>query len=263
MNSNYNINGKTFNTFDVFRPIATGEKIAILYSGGSNSHLLALIAKEIYGIENIVFVLNSTDEFINIENNEKKTTKITNSFNSALQKLGAVNILNISSGLSEPHRMIYDLIVEKINNEYDNVKFIFGGYNNKHRETIQLLWDSGWDKGLISFYQLYDYLNTNSEKYPELYYYVKNFDNNYWAAENVWGFEQVNYYYQSVKKPFENLKKIDIIKFYQIVGLEDKIFDSTCCSVLTTKSHCGYCNACLERKYSLLQMNVEDKTDYN
>ena len=58
MNSTYIINKKTFSTFDVFKPIATGEQIAILYTNGIKSHLLALMAKQIYGIENIVFVLS-------------------------------------------------------------------------------------------------------------------------------------------------------------------------------------------------------------
>ena len=235
MNSTYNINGKTFSTFDVFKPIATGEKIAILYTNGIKSHLLALMAKQIYGIENIVFVLNTPEEYFNFKDNPTKLSKVISNFNNGLT----------------------------IKAQFPTVKFLYAGHNNMHEETIQLLLNSGWDKGLINDYQLYNYLNENSTKYTELHYYVNNLDYKIPATNKILGFEQINHYYNSVQKPFKTLTTVNIIKFYQILNLQENIFDSNCCPVLTTKSHCGYCNDCLGRKYALSQAEITDKTEYN
>ena len=263
MNSTYNINGKTFSTFDVFKPIATGEKIAILYTNGIKSHLLALMAKQIYGIENIVFVLNTPEEYFNFKDNPTKLSKVISNFNNGLTKLSAVNSIHNTGGLFEQHKMNYDLIMEKIQAQFPTVKFLYAGHNNMHEETIQLLLNSGWDKGLINDYQLYDYLNENSTKYSELHYYVNNLDYKIPATNKILGFEQINHYYNSVQKPFKTLTTVNIIKFYQILNLQENIFDSNCCPVLTTKSHCGYCNDCLGRKYALSQAEITDKTEYN
>jgi len=263
MNSTYNINGKTFSTFNVFKPIATGEKIAILYTAGIKSHLLALMAKQIYGIENIVFVLNTPEEFANFKNNPTKLTKAKNNFTLGLEKLNAIHSIHNTEGLFEQHKFNYDLIMEKINGKFSNVKFIFAGHNNMHQETIQLLLDSGWDKGLLSVNELKEYLDNNSSKYPELYYYTKNLDYKIPAVNRVLGFEQINHYYQSVQKPFANLTTTNIIKFYEILSLKDKIFESVSCPVLTTKLNCGYCSDCLGKKYALSQAGIEDTTDYS
>jgi hypothetical protein len=153
--------------------------------------------------------------------------------------------------------------MEKINEKFSNVKFLFAGHNNMHQETIQLLLDSGWDKGLLSVNELNEYLDNNSSKYPELYYYTKNLDYKIPAVNRVLGFEQINHYYQSVQKPFVNLTTANIIKFYEILSLKDKIFESVSCPVLTTKLNCGYCSDCLGKKYALSQAGIEDTTDYS
>ena len=263
MNSTYNINGKTFSTFDVFKPIATGEKIAILYTNGIKSHLLALMAKQIYGIENIVFVLNTPEEYFNFKDNPTKLSKVISNFNNGLTKLSAVNSIHNTGGLFEQHKMNYDLIMEKIQAQFSTVKFLYAGHNNMHEETIQLLLDSGWDKGLLSVNELNGYLDNNSSKYPELYYYTKNLDYKIPAVNRVLGFEQINHYYQSVQKPFANLTTTNIIKFYEILSLKDKIFESVSCPVLTTKLNCGYCSDCLGNNYALSQAGIEDNTDYS
>ena len=69
MDSSYTL-GKNKKLFELaeFPAINPGDKVGILYTGGIKSSLVARIAKEIYGIDNIVFLLITMEQFSNFKN---------------------------------------------------------------------------------------------------------------------------------------------------------------------------------------------------
>lgn len=72
MDNSYKL-GKNKKLFELaeFPAINSGDKIGILYTGGIKSSLVASIAKKIYGIDNIVFLLISMDQSSNFGNDKK------------------------------------------------------------------------------------------------------------------------------------------------------------------------------------------------
>jgi len=264
MNNSYTINNKIFNINEQFPPIAINEKIAILYTGGLKSHLLGLISKEIYGIDNIIFVFCSFEEFVSISNNSPIFIKIQNNFTKGLKNLGALNFLQLNKDIYNSQEFIFTSIVNKITSKYQNVKYIFAGYNNLFEETKNLITNYGYHKGKTTVEELLRDLKENSSIYPELYLDVNTFNFSIPATfPSKLDLNQLENFYESVFKPFVGLTQVEILNFYQQLNLQNKIFNTIDCESISQKSHCGKCGYCEKRKYMLSQLNITDTTDYD
>jgi len=264
MNSSYTINNKVFNISDQFPSIAANEKVVILYTGGIKSHLLALIAKEIYGINNIIFALITIKGFTLVDNNSPVITKLQNNFKNNTNSLKAVNTILLDETIYNPNEFIFTSIVNKITSKYQNVKYIFAGYNIKYEETKNLILNYGYDKGSTTVVELLNNLKLNSSTYPELYLDVTNFNKSIPATRpSELDLNQLKNLYESVFKPFVGLTQLEILNFYQQLNLQNEIFNLNDCEQFSEKSHCGTCCDCKKRKYMLSQLNITDITDYD
>ena len=92
MNKSYVLGkNKTPFNLDEFPKIASGEKVGILFTGDIETTLIALIAKELYGIDNVVFVLIAFEEFLQFKNDEDKLNFLKEYFDQAVKKLGGTH----------------------------------------------------------------------------------------------------------------------------------------------------------------------------
>ena len=166
MDNSYTL-GKNKKLFELaeFPSINDREKIVILFTGGMKSYLIGLIAKEIYGIENIIFGFISMNIFGDFKNNTKRSQISKKNHDNAFKKLGGIHKIELDDDSFTSHEEMHHVGSRKILSKFGSVKYAVAGYTRLHEETIEMLKESGWGLGSITRNELPAYVEKNSEKY--------------------------------------------------------------------------------------------------
>jgi len=263
MDNSYTL-GKNKKLFELaeFPAINPGDKVIILFSGGIKSTLAALIAKELYGIENIIFGFISIDAFGNFKNNPEKLTISKKNHDDAFERLGGIHKFEVVNDDFSKNRNMHQSQSKKILDRFPSVKYSIAGYNKVHEETMEMLIESGWGKGLITKPNLSRYIESNSDKYETLNHALKNFDLPIPFTNSEVEFNELHKSFYSMVRPFRNLSDGEIVQLYNRMNLLNKLYQTKSCEILEN-DHCGKCRNCLERKDAFLQAKITDLTNYS
>lgn len=250
-------NEKYLNIQDKFPQIPDNQNIGVFFSGGMESTLLALICRELYGIDRIKLIysdhlfadsqhtkdiilenVKTVSNFLNIPVNYVYTSKDEHIQNAKQ------NVLNIRKTLIKDFDCYYSLLgftslfwdleellvknlsPEEINRElknntkkYENLKKEFHYSNNKHIELIK-----------------------NVNIHVDTYEIMKNY--------SVYG----------ILLPFDNLNKNHIVNLYKNLNWWEILLKTESC--VDDYGHCGNCFACQQRHDAFVIAGEVDPTKY-
>lgn len=261
MNKSY-VLGKNKTPFNLeeFPKIVAGEKVGILFTGDIETTLIALMAKELYGMDNVVFILIAFEEFLQFKNDEDKLNFLKEYFDQTVKKLGGTHQYILSNTVKKNRNMTVEakrLILQK----YPQMKFVLSGHNKIHEQCMTMLKDSKWGEGKITNDRLKPYLETNKNKYPELYNYVFKQQGKLFGVSKYIGFEQYEIDYETNVRPFKKLTQPEIIDLYNALGYISQLYQTSSCDV--SMGNCGICESCTRRKAVFKDSTVTDLTNYS
>lgn len=239
------------------------KKIAVLFSGGLASTMVAILAIEKYGINNVVAV------FIPIANIKSKEDALlqtrTETFNQLTNELAITNkvmlltqedyaVNDIDNLLIDIHRLDFSqsLITILANRGYDVQNLILG--NAKlDAEIRDLLNRDRFADGVIGNIDadgIKEYVEANPEKYSEVIAHNVLESYGKWITNNI--FYKIEEAKANNKDlaifPFANTSKKQIVAMYKQKGLEDLLAKTKSCS--KGLERCG-CNNCIQREIAL------------
>lgn len=258
--------GKNKTVFETaeFPQIASDEKIGIIFEGDIESTLLVVIAKKLYGLDRIVFIndrLIEFDERLFFKNDEDKLDIVKKTFEQSVERLGAIHTLTIDPNLYKRNRNatreFKKILVEKYQSK---LKFVLSGYNKIHEQSMSMLKACGWDRGMITNDKLNDWLEKNSNRYPELYRYVFEQQGKIFGVSKYIGFEQIETDFNLSVRPFRNLITSEVIDLYEKIDALSELYRSSSCDV--DVGNCGICSSCHKRKLAFRNSSVTDLTKY-
>lgn len=262
MDSQYTLStGKIFKIDDYYPKLLEGEKVAIMFTGGVESTLVALIARELYGKDNVVLLHIGLKEYSNYRNNSNKVERIKRDFYRAANNLQMNTYELIGNFESGDH--YFNQIMTKLHSDIPGLNYMFAGYNNIHKENIQLLLDCDWALGKLTINDVDEYFQNNKDKYPELDLFVNQLKGALYFVNEYGGFENVIHHFNNVLRPLLDYTKPEIVEMYHLMNLEDYLADTMSCNIVGYENHCGVCKNCLHRKWSFHESGVDDKTQYN
>jgi hypothetical protein len=145
--------------------------------------------------------------------------------------------------------------------QYPQLKFILSGHNKIHEQCMTMLKDSKWNEGKITNDKLELYLETNKNKYLELYNYVFKQQGKLFGVSKYIGFEQYEIDYETNTRPFKKLTQSEIIDLYDALGYTSQLYQTSSCDV--SMGNCGICESCARRKAVFKDSTVSDLTNYS
>jgi len=255
--------GKNKTVFETaeFPQLAADEKLGILFQGDIESTLLAVIAKKLYGIDRIVFILIAFDEFLFYKKDEDKLNVLKETFNKGVEHLGGTHTLILDSEIYKKNKNITAEVKKILFNKYQGkLKFVLSGYNKIHEQSMSMLKTCGWDRGKITDDKLKPWLEKNHEQYPELYKHVFEHNGKIFGVSKYIGFEQIETDFYTNVRPFRNLTSSEVIDLYEKINALTDLYRSSSCDV--DVGNCGICGGCQKRKRAFRNSSVTDLTKY-
>lgn len=258
--------GKNKTRFDLeeFPKISPDEKIGVIYEADIESTLLCVIAREIYGLERVVFIndkLISFDGTLPQDKDDDKLEIVKRQFAQGIERFRAVHTLTVDSKIYKKHTdaslEFKNFLLQKYKGK---MKYILAGYNKIHEQSMDMLKASGWHRGHITNDKLKPWLEKNSVRYPELFAHVfKNNGKIYGVLKDI-DYEQIKNDYELSVRPFRNLTTSDVIDLYDKLNELSMLYQSTSCDV--DLGNCGICSNCHHRKLAFKNSSVTDLTKY-
>lgn len=247
----------------------TNKKIAILFTGGVESYLLGKLCVQKYGADNVVFVAWNMDEYNIFYKNDDKRNRVREDFYKSVLNVGGKLTLVIDNELYKTktgHMANRTRLI--IKDAYPDIEYIFGGYNNVHKESfnIFMMLDVVNKKTNLSREARLEVFS-NKDKYPELVEFLTECDGMVYFVEEDFVMKSpedlVSFYNcENMIAPFYDLTKTEVIKLYEELGLLEDLWKSNSCNLEGHTKHCGVCRNCLARRVAIRNAGVEDKTDY-
>jgi hypothetical protein len=262
-------------TLAEFPQIDAGEQVAIYFTGGYKSYLIGLIATQLYGIQNIVFVSLVLDynipmaESINIKNNFTLGVRLLNGINTYVMpdSITYNGATFDSNNMIQETEMYGNAFIHNLKKAYPNVRYILSGYNLLHTETIKFLQNNNWDKGLITNHQLPALLEQQKDIYPVLYrrFYRNSTEPRLGRIlRKRWGnFNSTLNYFSNMLSPFRNLDDYEILEIYDQNNLLPQLALTSVCRRLKNDLNCGKCNECVDRKTAFAMAVIPDLAKYS
>lgn len=231
------------------------------------------MCKEKYGIENIVFMLNASPGASVFKTKPGKQRAVVGTFLSAVERLGGTNSIVVERDiddelLEEPYA---DLFLKIAREQYPDVEALYSGFSIVHHEAVQIMIDSGWSTGAVSYDQMVEYYRINKDKYPattHLYDECGFTGGLYFASmaqlnTGSVGVRHALHAVETLVSPFASLSTSDVIQLYDLMGYIDELpLTMSCNTPANQEVHCGMCKNCIERKYAFFDSGVEDRTTY-
>ena len=261
MDSAYRLrNNKMFELAE-FPHINPGEKVAILFSGGIKSTLVALIAKKIYGIDNVIFGHISMDAFGDFFDDSERVSINKKNYDDAVQRLGGVHKFVLDNRDYSTNKNMHELHQKKILAMFPSLKYTIAGWNKPYEESMEMLQDSGYGKGMITKYQLTKFVNDNAEKYPTLNFEIENWSQPIPFTNKHLDHSASTRTFNHTVRPLRHLDDSEVIDLYAKMNLLSELRNTKSCEK-NANQHCGNCRNCLKRKYAFSDANISDQTEY-
>lgn len=257
---------RVFDTDVQFPDIEDNQIVAVAFSGGMESTLIAKLAIDTYGVDRVKLIvfdnIFNRDEPVQIEavvaNCERAAISIgydpanleRMTFDSTLHKTDRIASLNA----------VKDHILET----YPNMSHLYFGFTNVFFDVKDL------NSSRYSIDDMKSILNSDREKYERV---IDEFHTDYTDIYLIllqgMDIQAGTYEFLSenikIKIPFSNLDKGEIVDLYYQMELQDLLYESWSCttySVLANEKHCGNCFNCQQRYDGHMHTNREDLTDY-
>jgi 7-cyano-7-deazaguanine synthase in queuosine biosynthesis len=253
----------TYNIFENFPP---ANKVGIAFSGGMESTLLALIAFEIYGKDNVILTYSynpftlglNTEQAIknNVENGSKLLDKdvilLDMDMNNLLSDYSKTVLENLNF-LKNNYNM--DILLAGYTKTFFSLKE-FSNVNNTQDDILKKAFSDP-----VKYKNTIDEFHLNS-KDNYSYALTLNIPALSSSSFNLFKDERIC---KIQKLPFEKITKTEIVDLYIQLGLVNYMFETRTCQmkeIEKTGRHCGLCLVCQGRYSSITNMGLEDKTVY-
>lgn len=244
-----------------FPQINTGEKVVILFTGGIKSTLVALIAKEIYGVDNVIFGNISMHAFGDFYNDPERVAINKKNYDEAVHRLGGVHKFVLDNSDYTTHKNMHEIHQKKILARYPTLKYTIAGWNKPYEESMQMLQDSGYGKGMTTKYQLAKFIKDNQAKYPTLNFEIENWSQPIPFTNKHLDHSTSTRTFNHTVRPLRHLDDSQVIELYSRMNLLSELRNTKSCEH-DANTHCGNCRNCLKRKYYFANAGITDQTEY-
>lgn len=243
-------------------PPATKGKVGVAVSGGLESMLIARIALDVYGSENVVLMYSDN---IFTTGNENNNINVSINVSNASELLAQeIKYVPIDVALHDTDKISS---AEKINKwvwENWNVEFTMWGFTKLFFDVSEFKEDptATYESIISKCYQ--DPLKYRSviEEFHlptgAFSKYVKDLN----IPGDVYSMLTVS---PSIKRPFDTLNKSEVIDLYIQLGYLELAYKTHSCvtdSIRTNHMHCGICFNCQQRHDAFAKLEVKDLTRY-
>ena len=252
-----------YNIEDHFPPLTYG-KAGIALSGGLESTLIARIALDHYGEDNVVLVY-SDNMFTNHspDGNQNVLTNVSNAANMLDKPFFYIDVdtqlhfTDMEASVTQIHTTL---------REQHNIEFTMWGFTKLFFNVAEFKEDpDATHESIIAkcysepkkYRDVIEEFHLPSGIFTE---YVKDLDIPgivYKMLRSLTG--------QSMKRPFDTLNKSEVIDLYSQLGYLDLAYKTHSCvtnSIQKDHTHCGVCFNCQQRYDAFAKLGVEDKTIY-
>ncbi len=255
-----------YNISENFPPVTEGKKVGVFLSGGLESTLVAKIALDVYGKDNVITFYS--DEIFTYKDPNGNRNVWTNVSNSA-KLLGTEPVyLPIDYDLHMTDKMASAAKLIKEGSEKYNVEFTMWGFtklfysvsgfktddNATHDDVVEQCYaDPVKYKDVIEEFHL---------PTGEFTKYVKDLD----IPSDV--YKMLDYDYKNgykIKSPFRTLNKGEVIDLYRQLDILELAHQTRSCvtdSISESGKHCGTCFNCQQRHDAFAVLNLKDETVY-
>jgi 7-cyano-7-deazaguanine synthase in queuosine biosynthesis len=250
-----------YNIEDHFPKLTFG-KAGISLSGGLESTLIARIAIDYYGIDNVV-LLYSDNMFTRSSSDGNFNVKVNVSNASALLGI-PVHYVPIDTALHVTDKISSsDKIAKWLFDNY-NVEFAMWGFTKLFFDVAEFKEDpDATHESIIAkcyedpvkYKSVIEEFHLPTGIFTE---YVKDLD----IPGDVYSMLRINTH---IKRPFDTLNKSEVIDLYIQLGYLDLAYKTHSCvtdSIRDNHMHCGKCFNCQQRYDAFAKLGVEDKTNY-
>jgi 7-cyano-7-deazaguanine synthase in queuosine biosynthesis len=246
---------------DHFPPLTWG-KAGVALSGGLESTLIARIAMDVYGPENVVllysdnmFTQGDPESNVNVNVNVTNAAKILNH---------AVEYWPVDHNLHETDKFTSRTNMEQGIKDKFNVEFTFWGFTKLFFDVAEFKEDANSTHSSIlekcysdpvKYRSVIEEFHLPSGTFSE---YVKDLaipGDVYPMLRNSPG----------VLRPFDILNKSEVLDLYQQLGYSDLAQLTHSCvvdTIRTNHTHCGKCFNCQQRYDAFAKLGMEDLTVY-
>ncbi len=256
-NIEYNIN-------DHF-PELTWGKAGIAVSGGLESTLIAKIALDKYGPENVV--LTYSDSMFTLGDPESnKNVKIN--VNTASEILGQpVYYVPIDTELHSKDIQAWSQQIYAYVKKTYNIEFTMWGFTKlffsvaEFKEDNNSTHESIVEKCYSDYEKYRDVIEEFHLPTGEFTEYIKDLK----ISDVVYPMLRSGFNQKVTLRPFDTLNKSEVIDLYMQLGYLDLAYKTHSCvtnSIRENHIHCGVCFNCQQRYDAFAKLGVEDKTVY-
>ena len=247
-----------------FPKLSNHQKMGVFLSGGMESSLISLLAREYYGKERVVFFYSDN---IFSSNDPDRNSYIHTNINRAAKLLDIVpTYLDFNYDAHVNNRK------QSINDKMENLKttqhieFVMFGFTKLFFD-VEIFKQSGMTIEMIKNIAYADpilYKSTIEEFHLDTERYIEHLLDIDIPAEVYPLLRQTSGF---IKSPFKNINKSEVVDLYRQLGLLDKLYGTSSCirdSLTVTGKHCGDCFNCQQRwdAFKILG-TVQDLTEYN
>ena len=244
-------------------------KVAVLFTGGVESYLLGKLCVDRYGTDNVVFVVWVMDEYNVFYKKDEKRSRVRQDFIKSVNNVGGQHMVFIDN---DNYQMFDGPMVDRtltiIREQHSNVRYLFGGYNNIHKESFALFEKFCVDGNVVDAgKQARMEVMLNRDEYPEVFEFITKCDGLIYFVEEDYTKKTISdlLSFPNCKElvtPFYDLTKTQVVLLYQELGLLDDLFQSNSCNRKGHTTHCGVCRNCLARRIAISNAGIQDKTEY-
>jgi hypothetical protein len=253
-----------YNIEDHF-PALTWGKVGVAVSGGLESTLIARMAIDYYGSDNVVllysdnmFTQSKEDGNINVKINVENAADLLDKPVYYFEVDTDLHFSNMEESVRE--------ISNNIAQEY-NVEFMLWGFTKLFFDVAEFKEDT-----LATYESITDACYKDTLKYKSIIEefhlptgtfleYVKDLD----IPGMVYKMLRSPIGQEKLKRPFDTLNKSEVVDLYRQLGCLDLAQQTHSCVTDTIRNdhtHCGICFNCQQRFDAFAKLGVEDNTRY-
>lgn len=243
--------------------IQDDQMVIIPFTGGMDSYLCALLAKQKYGIDKIIFLY--VPIYSKLAENDDKRQRVESDFFRGIERIGGKNHCIMYKTDISPYKDFATNVLEVVIRKFKVPKYlILFSYGKAQLQNYELLKDCGWSKGLMTRDEVLTFFQNHKTDYPELDTYINTYGGWLFFMGAPW--EDIDSIFSYSTFPFYDLTSSDIAKTYDKLGYVNDLFSTISCNQSYANSdvvhHCGKCKNCNERRDSIRKAGIEDKTVY-